>query len=121
MLSRTSERYLPGVEKGVDEGVQGGAERNTHIVKRFWRWLIGSLGIGGVIALCVFCPAVIPLLVSLMSWVVGKVPSLAAYFGVVSKKAFDVVVPGVGEFRRVAAETKETTRLDEELLKATNT
>ncbi len=79
----------------VDMGKQLEAERNKSIVKRIWHWSIGTLGLAGTIAICVFCPAVIPFLIQAVGWLVGKIPQLASVFGVVSKKAFDAVVTGV--------------------------
>lgn len=75
------------------------AERNQSIVRRFGRWLKGIFGVGGLIALIIFCPAVLPVLGGLVSFVVGKVPALVNLFGVVGKTAFDRVVVGVGEIR----------------------
>lgn len=111
----------------VEMGKVYEAERNRNVVRRFWGWLVGTLGVGGLIALCMFCPAVIPILGSMATGLIGKFPALAGYFGVVSRKAFDAVVRGVGEAReklkkdgasRSGAET--LAMLNTELEKATD-
>jgi hypothetical protein len=81
--------------KLLEYGTKYEAERNRSVVRRFWGWLVSTLGIGGIIALCVFCPAAIPLIMRLVGWAASKIPSLASAVGVVSKKAFDQVVVGV--------------------------
>lgn len=86
-------------ERLQDLGRRYEAERNQSIVRRVGRWLKGIFGVGGLIALVIFCPAVLPVLGSLVSFVVGKVPALVNLFGVVGKSAFDRVVVGVGEVR----------------------
>lgn len=96
------------------------AERNTGIVKRSWRWLLGTVGVGGVIALVIFCPALLPVLGNLLGFVVGKLPWLAGLFGVVSKKAFDGVVIGVERFRDSMKDSTAKQILDTELTKATD-
>jgi len=52
-----------------------------------------------MIALVVLCPAVLPILGTMLELDRGPAPKLAGAIGVVSKKAFDGVVKGVGEFR----------------------
>lgn len=79
----------------LEMGQKYEAERNRSITKRFWRWLVSSIGIGGIIALCVFCPAVIPIFGRLLGWLVSKIPQLAGACGVVSTKAYDAIVRGV--------------------------
>lgn len=75
------------------------AERNQSIGRRLKRWALGIFGVGGLVALIVFCPAVLPVLGGLVSFVVGRIPALVNLFGVVGKSAFDRVVVGVGEVR----------------------
>jgi hypothetical protein len=84
----------------VEQGRIREQESNRGIVRRAWAWCVGTLGIGGMIALCIFFPAAIPILGRILAWVVGKLPALAGYIGVVSTKAFDAVVTGVDEFKR---------------------
>lgn len=99
------------------------AEKNKGVLRRIWTWGLGTLGVGGMIALAVIFPAVIPLLGSLVSWLVGKMPGLASYFGVVGKKAFDAVVLGVGNVRKELKSSKadDTLKLvNTELQKATD-
>jgi hypothetical protein len=82
-------------QKLLELGAKYEAERNKSLVKRFWRWLVSSVGIGGVVALCVFCPAAIPIIARVLAWVAGKIPALAGLIGVVSTKAFDSAVRGI--------------------------
>jgi hypothetical protein len=79
----------------LEYGAKYEEQRNKSIVRRLWGWLVSTLGIGGIIALCVFCPAAIPILLRIVAWVVNQVPALASAAGVVSRKAFDQVVIGV--------------------------
>lgn len=88
-----------------DYGRQYEAARNERI--RTWtrRLGLGGLGIGGLIALVAFVPAAAPILGHLLGWVVGKVPRVAGWLGVVSVKAFDAVVEGVERFKAGRGET----------------
>ncbi len=97
--SALNERLQATEARLVEMGKLYEAEKNKNIVKRVWHSLVATLGIGGVIALCVFFPAIIPVLINCVGWLVGKVPQLASLFGVVSKKAFDAVVTGVEKVR----------------------
>ncbi len=81
------------------------AEHNQSVVKRAWRWALSTLGIGGIIALCVFCPAVIPIFARILGWIVAKIPSLASAIGVVSTKAFDSAVRGIEAFKTKSTAT----------------
>lgn len=82
-------------------------ERNRGIVKRIWHWGISTLGIGGVIALCVLCPTAIPLLGAVLGWVVKMFPKLYGFIGVVSKSTFDNVIIGFEEAKRKLKEERE--------------
>jgi hypothetical protein len=104
----------------IEMGQKYEAERNTSITKRIWRWGLSTLGVGGLIALCIFCPAILPVIGNLFGFIVGKLPWLAGAFGVVSKKAFDGVVKGVENFRHSMKDSTAKEALDNELLKATD-
>ena len=69
--------------------------RNQRITRwtKFGVW--GTTLIGGAVALFVFCPIALPICGRLLAWLVGKIPSLASAFGVVSVKAFDSVLRGI--------------------------
>jgi hypothetical protein len=105
-------------EQLVEMGKKYEAEHNQNIVSRVWHWALSTLGIGGLIALCVFCPAVIPIFARILAWIVSKVPSIAGAIGVVSTKAFDAVVVGVqnGKAKLEAGGNKDA--LHTELAKA---
>lgn len=79
----------------IERGEQFEEERNERIKRwtKFGVW--GTTLIGGAVALFVFCPIALPICGRLLAWIVGKVPSLASAFGVVSVKAFDAVVRGI--------------------------
>lgn len=74
-------------------------EKNRNIIKRVWRWAIGTFGIGGLIALMFFFPFLIPIFGKLVAWLVGMFPKIAGFVGVVGKKSFDSVVVGVQKVR----------------------
>jgi hypothetical protein len=90
----------------VELGRKYEAERNRSVVRRIWGWAVGTLGLGGIIAVCVLCPAVLPLLGNLLGWLIGKIPALAGFLGLVGRRAFDGVVKGVGEIRRELKQNK---------------
>lgn len=97
--------------------------QNRTIIGRFRRWMGATLGVGGIIALLILFPAIIPVVGSIVSWIVGKFPALAGFFGVVGKKAFDAVVLGVGNFRKELKQRKGNKMLrlvNTELHKATD-
>lgn len=75
------------------------AERSRSIWRRVLGWATATFGIGGLIAMVVMCPAVLPILGGAASWIIARVPALVNLFGFVGKKAFDGVVAGVGRAR----------------------
>lgn len=75
------------------------AEQRKSWWKKVFGWVTGTLGVGGLIALCLLCPALLPVLGSAMAFIVSKVPVLAGFLGGVGKSAFDAVVKGHGEAR----------------------
>lgn len=79
----------------IDRGVQFEAARNQRITRwtKFGVW--GTTLIGGAVGLFVLCPIALPICGRLLAWIVGKIPSLASAFGVVSVKAFDAVLRGI--------------------------
>jgi len=92
--------------KLIDYGTKYEAERNKSIAHRFWFWFTGLLGvgtIGGIIALCVLCPAVgaiaLPILGRLLGWLVGVMPKLAGFLGVVGNGVVNKIVAGVEAFK----------------------
>ena len=83
----------------MELGAQYEAERNKSLWRRIKTAIASTLGLGGLVALCIFCPAVIPILTRTLAWIVGKIPQLAGALGVVGKDAFDAVVKAVGHTR----------------------
>lgn len=93
-------RLQQAEERLIEMGAKYEEQRNRSIVRRVWAWAVGTLGLGGLIALVVLCPAVLPLLGAALGRLVAWLPKLAGFVGVVGKQAFDAVVQGVGEVRR---------------------
>ncbi len=92
----------------VDKGQKYEEEQKKNWLSRLWQWSLGTLGIGGMILLVVLCPAALPLVGSLVSFVIGKVPQLASLFGVVGKSVVQNVSTGIESFKqKVAAEPIE--------------
>jgi len=81
--------------KLIDRGVEAEATRNARIRRWTKFGIFGTTLIGGAVALFVCCPIALPICGRLLAWIVGKFPSLASAFGVVSVKAFDAVLRGV--------------------------
>lgn len=87
----------------VGMGAEAESARNTRI--SFWARWVGrlTLPVAGLIALMIFMPAVIPVLGRLLAWLVGKLPTLAGYVGVVSTNAFDATVKGIEAWKQTSA------------------
>jgi hypothetical protein len=93
----------------MELGAQFEAEKNKSLWRRIKTAVAGTLGLGGMIALCIFCPAVIPIMTRALAWIIGKVPQLAGALGVVGKDAFDAVVKAVGHTRDQLKSTNSDT------------
>lgn len=83
----------------VDLGKKYEAEHNKSIITRIWEWTMGTIGIGGIIALCVLFPPALPILGSMLSWLIGCIPQLAHIFGVVGKNVLTNVTTGIEDFK----------------------
>ena len=79
----------------LDRGLEALREQNR--IRTLWLKRLGWIGLplAALIALAVFCPALLPVVGRLLAWLVAKVPALSGAFGVVSVKAFDAVVRGI--------------------------
>ncbi len=107
----------------IEKGLKYEAQQNRTIIRRLWHWSIATLGIGGLIGICILFPALIPLVAQVFGWIVSKLPSLASAFGVVSHHAFDAIVTGVGQVRqklKQSGDSRTLDLLDTELGKATD-
>ena len=97
--SELQAKLAASTAKLVEMGKAYEAEHNRNILSRIWHWAMGTLGLGGLIALCVFCPAAMPIIGWAVSHAVSVFPLLANYLGVVGKKAFDSTLRAVGDVR----------------------
>ena len=106
------------VQQAEDALVSKAAYEEKQGVKRFWQktgfWTKIGIIAGGLVALCVFVPAVIPVLGSLLSWVIGKIPSLISLVGVVGRSTFDAVVEGVGNAKKAVKNTSVSSVVSED-------
>lgn len=90
-------------KKLIDEGKLWEAEHHKSVVRKIWEWAVGVFGLGGIITLCIFFPALIPVILNALGWIlqgiIRCVPSVVHLFGVVGKATLDNVVKGVGNTR----------------------
>lgn len=88
------------------------AERNKSLVRRIWASIFSTLGIGGIIALCVLCPAVLPIVFAILgrvfAFVVEAVPRVAGFLGVVGKNTFDRTMAGIENYKTTQKEAGKT-------------
>lgn len=70
-------------------------ERNRRTLRLAGLWGSGSFGVAGLVLLCLFCPALIPIAGRVLSWIVAAWPRLAGWAGVVGVHAFDAIVKAV--------------------------
>ena len=74
-------------------------EKNSSIIKRIWAWGIGAFGLAGFIALIIFCPAIIPVLIAMVNMIISGIasimPSVVNVFRVVGVNTFKRVVKGL--------------------------
>jgi len=75
-------------------------EKAKSTWKRIWAWTMSTFGIGGLVALVIFCPAVLPVFGAIASFLISKIPALTNLLGLVGKSAFDAAVKGVGNTRK---------------------
>lgn len=75
-------------------------EKAKSMWRRIWAWTMSTFGVGGLVALVVFCPAVLPVIGGLASFLISRIPALTNLLGLVGKSAFDATVKGVGNARK---------------------
>lgn len=80
------------------------AERvhNDGVWKKFWRWVSGLSFlaiIGGLIALCVAFPIILPIAGRFIGFIVKKIPSAAGYIGAVSTDVVDSFYRGIEQLK----------------------
>lgn len=91
--------------------------------KSWWSRIYAALGVGGLIALALVFPVIIPIGGHLIGWLVSAVPALASACGVVGKRAFDSVLTAVQKSKEQMAASEHTEALavlKNELSKATD-
>ena len=95
-------------------------EKAKSTWKRIWAWTMSTFGIGGLVALVIFWPAVLPVFGAIASFLISKIPALTNLLGLVGKSAFDAAVKGVGNTRKrlklSAEESPQRTFSAEEVL-----
>lgn len=87
-------------EKLIELGRLYEQEKAKSVWKRIWSWTMSTLGLGGFVALVVFCPAVLPIIGGIASFLISRIPALTNLLGLVGKSAFDATVKGVGNARK---------------------
>lgn len=95
LRNELAESELERLRRLAALGEKAEKERNQNIVKRVWRWSIATFGIGGLVAICIFFPIVIPILGRILAWVVSKIPVLAGFIGLIGTKVADGLIAGV--------------------------
>lgn len=100
----------------VELGKKYEGEKNQSTIRKVWKWALGTLGIGGMIALVIFFPAILPILGGIVGWIVKMLPGVAKWIGLVGTKAFDGVVKGVGTIRERLKKDPEKTYTGKEAL-----
>ena len=117
-------RVIEGrVEDLENRLIEYGAKYELERNKSWWTRIYSFLGFGGIIALVIAFPILIPIGGQVVGWVVNTVPSLASWVGLVSRKSFDSVVVAVESAKeRMKTDGKEDAvlLLKEELQKATD-
>jgi hypothetical protein len=77
------DKTVASFEKQTDNTLRAVArEAEKGKKKSWWGWIMGSvglLGIGGIIALCVFFPAVIPLVINVFATIIGLINKLIGF------------------------------------------
>jgi len=87
-------------EELVNKGILYEEEHKKKTWEKVWSWAKGTLGIGGIIALVLLCPAIIPIFGQMLGAVVKAIPSLASAFGVAATSTVDALVKGVQQTRK---------------------
>ena len=85
-----------------------GEQAEKERARSWWRRIFGGVSVvtllGGLVALMVFFPPAIAIIGRIIGWLVGKLPAIASFVGVVSVKAFDATVQGVERAKGIMAE-----------------
>ena len=96
-------------EELVKKGMIYEEENKKKAWEKVWGWAKGTFGIGGLIALAVLFPAIIPILGHMVGAVIKLIPSLASALGVVAKSTTDAVIKGVqGTRQHLKTSSQET-------------
>ena len=89
-------------------------EHNKKIWWNIFGWSTGTLIIAGIIALCVFFPPAIPIVLGAIKWILSKFVSLLKYL----VPAFFNTIKGISTVRetlKTEAETNKTLPLDKQI------
>ncbi len=94
------------VEQAKEVLVSKAAFEEKLAVKQFWKrtgfWSKILIIGGGLVALVIFVPAVLPVMGAFVSFIIGKIPGLINVLGVVGKGTFDAIIEGVGNGKKAA-------------------
>lgn len=85
-------------------------EQNESIVRRAWRWLWATLGLGGIVAVCVLVPGLLPVLGRIAAWAIGRIPVLSHYVGLVGQSAYSRAVTAIQELKTALPDQADEVR-----------
>lgn len=83
----------------IEKGKIYETEHNQSIVRRVWGWIIGSVGILGVVALCFLCPPAISVFGTALGWLISKIPQISSFIGLVGKRSYERAVTAIQEIK----------------------
>ena len=61
--------------------------------------MVATIDLGGIVALCIAFPALVPVFGSVLGWIIGKMPVLAHYLGLVGVRAYARTVTAIQEVK----------------------
>lgn len=102
-----------------------GREKELENNKSVWAKLVASFGFFGaiatIVAACVLCPALIPVFGMILKGIIGAIPSVISFFGVVGSGLVRNIVAGISSIKeKIKSEPDDKTYTKEEVLKLIN-
>jgi hypothetical protein len=83
----------------IEKGKTYELQHNRGILRRSWAAAVGSLGIGGLIALVICFPAALPILGSALGLLISKIPQISSLIGLVGKRSYERAVTAIQEIK----------------------